>query len=159
MKQRTELKRITGLKRSTKPIKRTTELKRGTRDLTRTAFTRRKTKKLRDYDAEFEKMRPLVLARSGGRCESRRFLDRVLSLEGTITHGDLMVMEDMILSCTGNAVHVHHRKYRKRGGTNGLSNLLHTCGNCHDWIHAHGHQSNLLGLSLHAEESEGLCSP
>ena len=76
-------------------------------------------------------MKPEVLARSGGRCEAR-LADR----------------------CLVTANHVHHRKYRSRGGSNGLSNLIHVCLPCHDWIHSNPELSNVTGLSLHEWEDE-----
>lgn len=37
--------------------------------------------------------------------------------------------------CTGRAEHLHHRKISGREHL--VSNLLHVCGACHRWIHAH----------------------
>jgi 5-methylcytosine-specific restriction endonuclease McrA len=56
-------------------------------------------------------------------------------------------------------VHVHHRKYRSRGGTNALTNLLGVCRSHHDWTHAHGgfgQPANVLRLALSAGEDETL---
>lgn len=33
-------------------------------------------------------------------------------------------------------LHVHHVRYRSRGGGDGLENLLTLCHRCHAWIHA-----------------------
>ena len=121
----------------------------------RTPIKSRKSKRLSDYDSRFENMKPLVLERSGGRCEvgmlPPRF-DVVLS-DALCDQWNTMILH------TAQATHVHHRKYRARGGTNQLSNLLHVCGPCHSWIHANGgfgQPANVLGLALSANESEEL---
>ena len=83
------------------------------------------------YQKEFDAMKPLVLDRSKGRCEAR-LADR----------------------CLVSGAHVHHRKYRSRGGSNGLSNLIHVCLACHEWIHTNPELANVTGLSLHEWENE-----
>ena len=63
------------------------------------------------------------------------------------------------VECSHRATHVHQRKYRKRGGSNSLDNLLDVCEPHHSWIHAHGGfgaTANLLGLALSAEQDEAL---
>jgi HNH endonuclease len=155
------------MKRSTKPMKRT-ELKRGTSVLKRTPIKRRKSQRQAEYDEELEVMRPLVIERSGGYCEALRLA--MQTVEGIVGHGGYAdgdlgrafgEFADQQYECLGDAAHIHHRKYRgnSRGGTNALDNLLHVCGSCHRWIHAHGgagQPANLLGLALTAEESEEL---
>ncbi len=44
------------------------------------------------------------------------------------------------------AVHAHHRKLKKQGGRNDLSNLLHVCTADHAAIHANPERSYALGL-------------
>lgn len=73
---------------------------------------RRADRQLSVYEAEFRRARPLVRARSGGRCEAQASP-----------------------ACSGQATHVHHRKLRSQGGTNDLGNLLDTCLWCHGAIH------------------------
>jgi hypothetical protein len=74
-------------------------------------------------------VRALVGQRSGGWCEIGR--------EG----------------CWHRAMHVHHRQLQQNGGRSGeakeeidrLSNLLHSCGPCHSWVHG----------ALNRREAEG----
>ena len=121
----------------------------------RSEITRKKTKRLSAYDREFEKMKLLVRKRSGGRCE-------VLSWTLNLSLTSPIIESCLAWSASGHRAEgapVHHRKYRQRGGTNSLDNLLHVCQPCHDWIHAHGgfgQPANLLGLALSAGESEEL---
>lgn len=115
----------------------------------RTPITKTKTKRLSAYDRDFTAMKPLVLERSKGFCEA---YSRSMLFVHTVELAG--VAEGMLGHCTCFADHVHHRKYRSRGGTNSLSNLLHTCHRCHEWIHSNSELSNALGLSLHAGESE-----
>ena len=102
-------------------------------------------------------MKPMVAARSHGRCEvpkhCREFIE---ALDGKEQNAASKAVIEMMKShdCGWLGVHVHHRKYRSRRGTNSLSNLIHTCNPCHAWIHAYPEASNRLGLSLHAWESE-----
>jgi 5-methylcytosine-specific restriction endonuclease McrA len=124
----------------------------------RTAITRTKTTRLEKFEAEFEKMKPLVKERSQGYCESWPFVRD----HCTVEIQDLYHSAPIAATCQfSNPVNVHHRKYRgrSRGGTNALSNLIHVCEPCHSWIHAHGgfgEPANLLRLALSAGESEEL---
>ena len=114
---------------------------------------KRKTKRLAKYDAAFEKMKPLVRERSFGLCESFPFASR-WSEEAI----DIYNSSPVAVTCEfRNPVHIHHRKYRSRGGTNALSNLIHLCEPCHTWTHSHSELSNKLGLSLKSWEKEELC--
>ena len=120
---------------------------------------RTKTKRLSEFDAEFERMKPIVRARSGGKCEMKKFLDNVILQVGVIQLIDLLILDEMVRGCTRRATHVHHRKYRSRGGTNSIDNLCDVCEPCHRFIHAHGgfgEPANLLRLALSADEEEGL---
>jgi len=114
------------------------------------------TKRQSDFNREFEAMKPVVKARSRGYCESWPFVRDNCPEEAQ----DLYHAAPIAGTCQfKNPVHVHHRKYRKRGGTNSPMNLLHLCEPCHSWIHAHGKTggpANLLGLALGANESEEL---
>jgi hypothetical protein len=127
--------------------------------LKRTPITRKKTKRLSKFDAEFERMKPFVHARSGGKCEMKNFLDNVILQVGVIEFIDLLILDEMVRGCTRRATQVHHRKYRRRGGTNHIDNLADICTPCHNWIHAHGGfggPANLLRLALSAGEDESL---
>lgn len=115
----------------------------------RVAITKKKTTRLKDYEAEFEAMKPLVHARSHWMCEAIE-LARQSPLYVT---GDTNGLFD---GCTLRSAHVHHRKIRKQGGTNGLDNLLDTCLNCHTWIHANPELAFKLRLLVHEWESEAL---
>lgn len=105
------------------------------------------------FQREFLRMRKIVEGRSGGLCEAPNFVTRAISQDDrALTEAAYSWQFEN--ACNGRASHVHHRKYRSRGGTNSPANLVHVCSSCHDWIHAHGEKSNLLGLSLRAEENE-----
>lgn len=104
------------------PMKRT-GIKRGTSQLKRTPFVRSvtpppvggrpvapaKSARKKREDAEFEAAKPVVIARSGGRCEAVASKD-----------------------CTGRGEHVHHLAGRSK---NHPDALMHVCGNCHREIH------------------------
>jgi hypothetical protein len=77
------------------------------------------------YETEFKHMRPVIAARSAGRCE----------IEGP--------------GCTGLGEHVHHRKMRSQGGDNSLACLVHACNHCHKRIHEHPEESYANGWLLH----------
>lgn len=112
----------------------------------RTSLKRRKSKRLANYDAEFERMRPLVMAKAKDQCQAATFTFPYRKAGGILWSG-----------CRDGyhaATHVHHRKYRSRAGTNAESNLIAVCAEAHEWIHAHPKESHLLGLSLKATESE-----
>jgi hypothetical protein len=84
----------------------------------------RKAKKLgNEFSAEFDQMRPLVHARSKGKCEAR--------IPGV---------------CTFKASHIHHRKLRSQGGTNDLENLRDLCLSCHRVIHDNPEWAQQVGL-------------
>lgn len=74
------------------------------------------------YETEFKAARPRVRRRSGGRCEAQASS-----------------------RCTAAATHVHHRKMRSQGGTNGLDNLLDVCASCHSTIHRQPARSYAAG--------------
>jgi hypothetical protein len=109
--------------------------------------------KRKDYEAELDDAKEKVQERSGGYCEALTIA--IWYLGANDPNGALDALQHGI-RCNGRAVHVHHRKYRSRGGSNGLSNLAHLSEPCHTWVHAHPELSNILGLSLHANESETL---
>ena len=83
----------------------------------------RQSSKVKKFAEELEKMRPLVAARSRGRCEGR--------VPGV---------------CTGQAEHVHHIKLRSAGGDNTLANLKALCHPCHTWTHANPAKARAVGL-------------
>lgn len=70
-----------------------------------------------------------LLARSNGRCEA--------SLYG----------------CFGQATHIHHKKFRSRGGSNRLVNLCHLCARCHNGVHAY--KPGTAGFRTHGWQEEG----
>jgi 5-methylcytosine-specific restriction protein A len=72
----------------------------------------------RRTDPELQMLRPLLRARSQGRCEVQGW-DR----------------------CQRQATQVHHRKRRSQGGTHDLSNLLDCCFACHALIHMSGQRA------------------
>ncbi len=159
MKRGTSVLRRTELKRGVIPPKRTALARSGgiganPGKRAGTSLTPRKSKRLRKYEAEFEAMRPLVKARSGGLCEVPGW---TLGCEWT---GAMNLATTQWAAHSDHhpvATHIHHRRYRTRGGTNSLDNLLHVCIGCHDWIHQNGGtggMANLLGLALGADESE-----
>lgn len=82
------------------------------------------------YETEFAAARPLVRARSRGRCEA-----------------------EASPNCSGRATHVHHRRMRSQRGSNDLGNLLDVCAWCHAWIHANPRISYDRGWLLRAEVS------
>jgi hypothetical protein len=73
----------------------------------RTARSRR-----RAYEMELREMRPLVVGRSGGRCEVAASPN-----------------------CRGRGTLTHHRKLRSQGGGNELENLMDACVVCHGYVH------------------------
>lgn len=64
--------------------------------------------------------------------------------------------EAQLPCCLGRATDPHHRITRKDGGRQGeakersdrLSDLLHLCRCCHDWVHAYPAKARPLGLLL-----------
>jgi 5-methylcytosine-specific restriction endonuclease McrA len=106
------------------------------------------------YDEEFAEAKVLVKERSKGVCEAATFV--LYNLHRTPETAEaLQIFLDV--PCGFHAVHVHHRKYRSRGGSNNLTNLNDLCEAHHSWAHAHGgfgEPANLLGLSLSAGELE-----
>jgi hypothetical protein len=126
----------------------------------RTSFKKKKSQRQADFDAELDRMRPIIHARSNGQCEAAR----IVAAYGTwsLAHEDREQVELAIASfnevrCWKRAGEVHHRKYRKRAGTNNLDNLAHLCLAHHAWAHRNGgfgRAANLLGLALSSGQSE-----
>jgi HNH endonuclease len=139
-------------------------IRRGTTPIRRKSMNRGKSPKLSDFDAEFETAKRVVRARSRGVCETADFCLaqlRQLTQEPDVflTYWDALLRWRVDRPCEFRAGHVHHRRYRSRGGTNSLDNLIDLCLGCHQWVHAHGgfgQAANVLRLALSAEESEGL---
>ena len=103
------------------------------------------------FEAEFHHAKERVRERSFGLCESWPFV-RDHAPDPDIYHG-----LEIASTCQFKyPVHVHHRKFRSRGGTNALSNLVHLCEPCHSFVHSHPEIANELRLALHAGESEEL---
>lgn len=57
-------------------------------------------------------------------------------------------------TCTGRAVHRHHRKMRSRGGTDNPVNLVACCLACHNHVHANPRDASERGFLLHSWEDE-----
>lgn len=134
MKPRTPLKR-TGIKAkpNAKPLKRTGFKPKSpaAESPTRKPRPKRPPTKTQLFNAEFEKMKPVIKKRSGGFCEAR-------------IHG----------VCTGRGQHVHHRKLRGQGGTNSEENLIHLCMACHHHAHHAGNVAYEKGWLLRAWDKE-----
>lgn len=68
-----------------------------------------------------------VFMRAGGRCEA-----------GVSEAG-----------CNSRVEHLHHRKFRSRGGGHTPQNLVGVCHRCHDWIHQNsGSKAKVRGLAV-----------
>jgi hypothetical protein len=91
---------------------RRTALARGISALRRTPL-RRQSERHAAGQRELARIKALLRARSGGRCE--------IAAPG----------------CTGFGADPHHRLARSAGGTHALDNLLHCCGACHRFVHTH----------------------
>lgn len=119
-----------------------------------------------DYAVEFDMMKPLVISRSQGLCEvaehCRKLIDQARKAEDSEGAELLAKAARQMMGahkCLGRGSNVHHRRYRSRGGTNRLENLIHLCGPCHSWVHSQGGfgmPGNVLRLALSAGESEEL---
>jgi hypothetical protein len=111
-----------------------------------------------DFDKELEAMRPIIHARSKGQCEA----DRIVFDYTVKSQEDPEQLLDAMASyrevrCWKRASELHHRKYRRRGGTNAESNLADLCLAHHAWAHRHGgfgRFGNLVGLALSSGQSE-----
>ena len=114
---------------------------------------RRQSAKGEQYEEEFEAARVAVMARSKGFCEARRV---ALTFCRVFDDEAYQLIEEMAEGCRHRATHVHHRKYRSRGGTNGVDNLVAMDSDCHRWVHDHPISSNRIGLSLKAGQDEAL---
>jgi hypothetical protein len=79
-------------------------------------------KMTRDRD-ELEAVRPILLERSGGKCEAQ-----VAKL------------------CTSVGQHAHHIQRRAQSGSNDPENLLWVCHFCHDWLHYNPQAAAELGM-------------
>lgn len=91
------------------------------------------------YQDEYESMKPIIHARSGGRCE-------------------ILAAHD----CDGAATNSpHHRKFRGQGGSNSVDNLLDTCFSGHNWIHQQlpREQAGAFDLIVPREDPEHAYQP
>lgn len=61
--------------------------------------------------------------------------------------------------CTGIGVHIHHKKYRSRGGSHDPINLAHLCFNCHSAIHTHKKGTGKWRTPRWAKEGESEDEP
>lgn len=108
------------MKRSA-PLTRTTPLARSKAPLARSRESRPRTLKRAPMSDE---VRAALAARAGGRCECC----------GT--------------PLPGGDFHAHHRKLRKRGGTDDLTNLVALTPAHHGWVHDHPAAATALGLMV-----------
>jgi len=120
----------------------------------RKAMKQGRSQKRIAFEEELETAKVLVKERSKGVCEAATFV--LYNLHRTPETREAL---ELFLNrkCGFHAVHVHHRKYRSRGGSNNLDNLIHLCEPCHTFTHQHGgfgEPANLLGLALSAGELE-----
>jgi hypothetical protein len=76
-------------------------------------------------------VRNIVLSRAGNKCERC----------GALAYAPL---------------HLHHRKFRSRGGRHVMSNLVALCLHCHEHVHSHGEEARATGYAIPSwvEESE-----
>lgn len=91
---------------------------------------RKKVSKARKDRREMTAVRPILLERSGGKCEAH-----VAKL------------------CTGVGAHAHHIRRRAQQGANDPDNLLWVCHFCHDWLHYNPEEANRLGFIARTGES------
>lgn len=82
------------------------------------------------------KVRAVVRARSGGRCE---FVWHTDDVDAPILGG---------LRCRRTATEMHHRLARSRGGENTVENIAHLCLDHHAWTHANPAEARHRGLLL-----------
>ncbi len=80
--------------------------------LRRTGGLKPVSRKKRKQNSELDKLRPTILARSGGMCEVQASP-----------------------FCWGGAMHLHHKLMRSQGGKDTPENLLAVCSWCHHLIH------------------------
>lgn len=59
-----------------------------------------------------------------------------------------------IPGCTATAVHLHHRKLQKQGGSDDVENMIPVCSQHHSWVHANPAMSYAAGYLLHSWEPE-----
>ena len=81
------------------------------------------------YELELARVREVIRARSGGKCE---------------------------MCFVRPAVHTHHRKSRSQGGQNTEANLLDVCAECHTYAHAHLDESYLTGVLVRPRDDPAL---
>jgi len=99
------------------------------------------SKRVREYNQEFEEMKPLILLRDGGLCCFRWRMD-------------LLCAEPC-----GGGLHVHHRLLRSLGGSNSADNLITLCAAHHDFVHAHTVWAKERGLLLTNEAESDMLDP
>ena len=99
--------------------------------LERTPMKQGRSRKQRRDAAALALVTPALRARSGNKCEA------------------------WFPGCTRTATHRHHRQSRRRGDHR-LVNLLHVCGDCHAFGHAHPEMSYKIGFLVKAN---GLIKP
>jgi hypothetical protein len=105
----------------------------------RTAISSRPSKAKRDFDAEYAKVLPTVLARG---CQFKIY---VLAAEH---YAAIMpVLSDAIFQCDGRLLG-HHAKGRRARDANLLSNLRCLCTKHHDYVHAHPRWAREVGLMV-----------
>lgn len=92
---------------------------------------RRRGKKANRDRQELAVAKPLLLERTGGKCEA-----------GQSPY------------CYGTGQAPHHKKKRSAGGSNDLRNLLWVCNPCNDWIEDNPDAAYRAGLTTKSWEDE-----
>jgi 5-methylcytosine-specific restriction endonuclease McrA len=133
-----------------------TAIARGTSSLVRAGLTQASSKRRVAYEDDLDAIRSHVYERSRGACESWEFVKQNKSADDATLYWSTMMPVNCLMH---RPSHIHHRKYRSRGGSNDLVNLLYVCQPCHQFIHEHGgidQVASVLGFALHSWEDEAL---
>lgn len=101
----------------------------------RSPITRRPSKAKRDFDAEYARELPRVLARG---CEFHRY---------AAEHGLGLAGEWPPLTCRGRLIG-HHAQGRRVADANAPEKLRCLCDGHHQFVHAHPRWSREVGLML-----------
>ena len=109
---------------------------------------RQRSAKKAAKDRELDAVTPLLVVRSGGRCEF------VAECYDDIRCEDSTVHYYVDIRCDRPAVHRHHIRMRSQGGDHSLENLLHVCNHHHRFIHLAPKWSYEHGYLAHAEATE-----
>lgn len=93
------------------------------------------------------RLRPVSDKRRAIQRQRRELVDRVLTTRPRCEVGDIIRGTDRIHPCHIWATDVHEPLTRARGGSIiDEDNTLSVCRSCHDWIHHHPSEAQMLGL-------------